>query len=302
MKILVLRGGALGDFIVTLPALRALCEHWPGARVELAGNAVAAQLGLRAGWLHAAHSQHEARWAALYSAAPLPAVFAAWLDSFDRIISFWADPDGTLRRHFEHRGADFLASHPQVGSRPAARHFCEALVPWGLHCRSFELRLEVPPGELESLRERLGPPRRFIALHPGSGSAHKNWPAVRWKELCSRLPTPLLLVSGEADPPLALTGPGILQARSWPLSTLGAALRLASLYLGHDTGVSHLAASVGTPSLLLFGPTDPAIWAPPDPCVQVLRAGPALTDIAVEDVLREISRFGLGSLDQAAPA
>ena len=43
-------------------------------------------------------------------------------------------------------------------------------------------------------------------------------------------------------------------------------------YIGHDTGISHLAAVLGVPSLLLFGPTDPAVWAPPHGFVQVLRA------------------------------
>ena len=285
MKILVLRGGALGDFIVTLPALRALADHWPGARIELVGNTVAAQLGLQAGWLHAAHSQHEARWSALFIPAPLPVGFRAWLDSFDRIVSFWADPDGTLRSHFAHRGNEFISSHPQVTSSPAARHFCDALIPWGVTTSGLSVRLDVPPAEVRDVRDRPWPVTPFIALHPGSGSPRKNWPMERWQELCGRLTGPLLVITGEADQPLHCDRADLVRAHSWPLPTLAAALREASLYIGHDTGVSHLAAAVGTPCALLFGPTEPAIWAPPGRHVQVLRKGPSLSALQVEDVL-----------------
>jgi hypothetical protein len=113
-KLLVLRGGALGDFIVTLPALALLRARWPKARIELAGNATAAQLALNRGLIDAVHSQHEARWAALYDDGPLPREFGAWLDEFDLVISFWPDPDGELRqrfpRHQRHRAAHILPS------------------------------------------------------------------------------------------------------------------------------------------------------------------------------------------------
>ena len=53
---------------------------------------------------------------------------------------------------------------------------------------------------------------------------------------------------------------------------LGAALARAGLFLGNDAGVSHLAAATGAPTLALFGPTDPALWAPVGPRVATLRA------------------------------
>src|SRR5438876_493512 len=91
-SILVLRGGALGDFIVTLPALLLLRKRWPKARIELAGNATAAQLARSRGWLDAAHSQHEARWSGLFGDSPLDVVFADWLAGFDLIVNYWPDP------------------------------------------------------------------------------------------------------------------------------------------------------------------------------------------------------------------
>ena len=62
---------------------------------------------------------------------------------------------------------------------------------------------------------------------------------------------------------------------------LAGRLQNCALFLGHDSGISHLAAAVGTSCLLLFGPTDPAIWAPANPEVRVLRA-PSLTMAGIE--------------------
>jgi hypothetical protein len=275
-KILVLRGGALGDFIVTLPALAALRAHWPAATIELAGNATAAALGVARGLLDAAHSQHELRWAALHGGAPLPADFAAWLAPFDLVLNFWPDPGGQLARHFpRHRGQTFLAASAHPATTPAAAHFCAALRPLGLDCSHFGFRLR-----------EWQPDARSIALHPGSGSPGKNWPLPRWRELCLRLRADshsLFIVSGEAEPDglLADLGPPL---RHLPLNALADRLARCSLFLGHDSGVSHLAAACGVPCVLLFGPTDPAVWAPPGPHVQVLRPGLSLNAIALAGV------------------
>jgi ADP-heptose:LPS heptosyltransferase len=78
-------------------------------------------------------------------------------------------------------------------------------------------------------------------------------------------------------------------AESLPLPTLGAVLQQAHFFIGHDSGLTHLAAAVGTPSLALFGPTLEAVWAPPAPHVQVVRRGANIGDISVDDVLNAIA-------------
>jgi ADP-heptose:LPS heptosyltransferase len=119
----------------------------------------------------------------------------------------------------------------------------------------------------------------FLALHPGSGSVRKNWKAERYADLVESLGhgRPILVVEGPADeaavaPLRARAGSRAVFARGLPLRTLGTVLGEASLYVGNDSGVSHLAAAWGTPTLALFGPTDPAVWAPVGPRVQVLQA------------------------------
>jgi heptosyltransferase-2 len=333
MRILVLRGGALGDFLVTLPALGLLRTHWPAARIELAGHAAAGELGVLGGYLDAVHSQHEARWSALFREGPLPSELAAWLAAFDLVLNYWPDSDGTLARRFPLRpGQQFLSAPAQPALAPAARHFCEPLRSLGLSTTDFRSRLRIPDDtscHREAGEASRGDPAGSIAIHPGSGSARKNWPAERWLELIRRLDRPILLVLGEAEQewpatcrsllahsagsgPRACRGAGDLGRRkpargrlsvasdlptpenlrmafNLPLPELAVALARCRLFLGHDSGVSHLAAAAGTPGVLLFGPTDPALWAPPGDHVRVLRHGATLDTISVDEVLAAVA-------------
>jgi ADP-heptose:LPS heptosyltransferase len=289
-RILVLRGGALGDFIVTLPALGLLRERWPEARVELAGNARAAQLALNRGLIDAAHSQHEARWSALFGDDALPAAFASWLGEFDLIVNYWPDLDGALRKKFPLRdGQIFLTAPAMPAITPAAAHYCEPQRTLGIEPRGYFF----PLGQR---RVDDATPDR-IAIHPGSGSPRKNWPVERWLELIARVDAPILLIVGEAEverwDPLSAAGLGshVRLAANLPLENLVSEFARCRLFLGHDSGISHLAAACGVPSLLLFGPTDPAMWAPPAPHVRVLRHGPDLNSISVRDVLQEMKVF-----------
>lgn len=286
-RILVLRGGALGDFIVTLPALAALRRAWPDARIELAGNVTAAAVARSTRLLDAVHSQHEARWSALYDDAPLSGEFAPWLASFDLVVNFWPDDSGELARHFPRRaGQTFLSASAQPAQAPAAAHFCAALAPLGLAAgeHSFSLRP----------RPRTPAPDAFIAIHPGSGSAKKNWPIDRWHALCEWLrdehDAALLIITGEAESAeaqaLARFG---TSARQLPLDALAEGLAQCRLFVGHDSGVSHLAAACGVPGVLLFGPTDPAMWAPPLPWVRSVRRGTDLATIELAVVQAEIA-------------
>ena len=300
MRILVLRGGALGDFLVTLPALGLLRAEWPGARIELVGHARAAGLGVLGGYLDAVHSQHEARWSALFSAAAveLPPALHAWLAEFDLVVNYWPDPDGTLARHFPLRaGQQFLSAPAAPLLAPAARHFCEPLKTLGLSTTDFRSRLRLPA--VHYIGPSTADHRRPVAIHPGSGSPRKNWPRERWTELMAQLEEPVLLVLGEAEMKGWSTSfvarihstesRQVKIANNLPPPELAAALARCRLFLGHDSGVSHLAAAVGTPCVLLFGPTDPAMWAPPGDHVRALRRGTDLDTLVVEEVLSVLS-------------
>jgi heptosyltransferase-3 len=142
--------------------------------------------------------------------------------------------------------------------------------------------------------ERLGP--RFLALHPGSGSPRKNWPAERYAALVAALSPdrPWLLVDGPADTEAAALLsrlPSVVVARELPVRILGAVLARAGLYVGNDSGVSHLAAAFGAPTLALFGPSDPRQWSPVGPHVAVVRSPDgAMSGLGLDEVMAAAER------------
>jgi ADP-heptose:LPS heptosyltransferase len=144
----------------------------------------------------------------------------------------------------------------------------------------------------------------FLAVHPGSGSPAKNWPTERFAEAALRLSPdrPWLLALGPAEKETA-EWPGAVVAREWPLRPLGAALSCAGLVLGNDSGIAHLAAASGAPTLTLFGPTDPALWAPVGRSVATLRApGGALTALAVDAVVAAALALRSAALASGPPS
>ena len=105
---------------------------------------------------------------------------------------------------------------------------------------------------------------RFVAFHPGSGSGIKNWPHKRFEELADLLlkkGLDCVWISGPAEKAFQTpkTGKAIHNAS---LPALVHVLSRCSLYIGNDSGISHLAAACGAPSVVLFGPSDPAVWKP----------------------------------------
>ena len=139
----------------------------------------------------------------------------------------------------------------------------------------------------------------FLALHIGSGSPAKNWPGERFAEAARRLSRgrPWLLVLGPAEEEPA-AWPGAIVAREWPLRVLGAVLSRAGLFLGNDSGVAHLAAASGAPTLTLFGPTDPALWAPVGRSVATLPAPEGMLSALPVDAVVAAAR----ALRSAGPA
>ena len=138
-----------------------------------------------------------------------------------------------------------------------------------------------------------------IALHPGSGSQTKNWPIEKWKKLGEHVfstDRSVLVISGEADEErleqleIAWKGRPVRFAKNLALPHLAALLE-GLIFLGHDSGVSHIAAAAGARSILLFGRTDPAVWAPANENVTVLRAPEGdLSLLAVDTVIELLDR------------
>lgn len=313
MRILVIRGGALGDFIVTLPMLRLLREKWPEAHIELLGHPHLAEPAIGRFYLDAARSVHHGPLSAFFM--PRAVLDPAWMDyvgAFDLVLSYFYDPDGLFENNLHRcepgRVLTYSPRVPSAFKSPASRHFADILRPLVLTLgRDAASDLFLLPSDADAAHAFLSGLRsdtRLVAIHPGSGGDAKIWPAAAWAEVGRRLhrqfpEITLLLVEGEADaePARVLAEAWrdlpVIRARLLPLSILAAVLRSASLYLGHDSGVTHLAAasSRALPVVALFGPTDPRIWAPPRDGVHVIRPGASLSDITADEVTATASKL-----------
>ena len=109
----------------------------------------------------------------------------------------------------------------------------------------------------------------FAVIHPFSGSSRKNWPLKRYRDLAERLAVQLP-VRWCAGPEESLEG----ATRFDDLYELACWISRAAVYIGNDSGISHMAAAAGAPVVALFGPTDPAVWAPRGPKVRIVSTRP----------------------------
>jgi heptosyltransferase-2 len=304
--ILALRGGAVGDFILTLPVLQALREAWPEARIELAGYPEIAGLAQLAGWADRVVSLHQARIARLYVLkGPLDPELREVLHSFDRIVACLHDPEGSVARNLAQSGVRNVLLFSPVGPTVhAADHLLAPLArELGLEPAPAVPCLPLPDALREDARARLralGLRTAPLAVHPGSGSSAKIWPLDRFLELAERRRAAgreTIFLTGEADAALEPTleafsrDGGIPWIRNEPLASVAALLSACGAYLGNDSGPTHLAAALGVPTVAIFGPTDPAIWGPRGRQVRIVRADSGrmedLTVDRVEAALRE---------------
>ncbi len=294
-RILVIRGGAIGDFILTLPALKLLRSAFPAAHLEILGYKHIIALAEMSGYADATRSIEFAGLSSFFSGGgALVPELVAYFSGFDQVVSYLFDPDEIFAANLRRAGVrHFIASSPKItDAEHAARQLARPLERLALYLDDPAAVL-APPGIAQV-------DAAMLAIHPGSGSEKKNWPIERFPEAarCWLAPNEerkILIVGGEADEARVerlrrdLPNERVELAQNLPLTALALQLRNCARFLGHDSGVSHLAAALGTPALLLFGPTDPAIWAPANPQVRVVRSATGdMETISLEEVLARL--------------
>src|ERR1044072_3278680 len=299
-RILVIRGGAIGDFILTLPALKTLRDARPPAHIEILGYKHIGVIAENRFYAQAVRSIEYGQLARFFARdSELPAELADYFASFDLIVSYLYDPDQIFETNLRRSGVENLICGParvveNIGH--AARQLAQPIEELGIKVADLGARIFPSEEDRKFAREFLASmPQPIIAIHPGSGSQAKNWPVENWIGLFSggdRFSNleRVLVISGEADEAQtkllegAWKNRNVRFARNLPLPQLATLLERAT-YIGHDSGISHLAAAAGANCILLFGPTDPDIWAPKNDNVQILRAPTGKPrDISVDQV------------------
>lgn len=292
-EIFLVRGGAIGDFILTLPVLSALRRRFPAARRTLMARPFILPLA-EAGGLADLRCSIESRGLAsfLVEGGDLDRDLAALLARADLIVSYLHDPEGRFRANVARVSAARFLAGPHRPDEAAARHatarLLEPLQALGIAEADPVPRLRLAAG----VPAASGPP--LLALHPGSGSVRKNWPEERWAELLLRLvgetAMRLLLVGGEAegDRVYRLAAPlpreRVEVAQGLPLGELARRLAGCAGFVGHDSGITHLAAALGLPCLALWGETRAAVWRPQGEGTTLLSDPRGLAALGVERV------------------
>jgi heptosyltransferase-2 len=308
-KILVIRGGAIGDFILTLPAIAALRRQFPAAHIEVLGYPHIAQLALAGGLVDHVQSIEAQALAGFFARnGRLVEDLASYFSEFDLILSYLYDPDQIFQTNVARcTGAQFIIGphrpNEQAGL-PAAPVYLKPLERLAIFDADpvprLALSLKPPARAARSARAS------WLALHPGSGSDRKNWPEANWAELLQHLVNvtelSLLVVGGEAEGErlqrlaAALPSARYRVLKSLPLAELARQLTRCGAFIGHDSGISHLAAAVGLPGLVLWADTIEEVWRPPSERVTVLRHPAGLDRLPVEKVLQQLRQLPLSNL------
>ena len=258
----MLRALGLGDFLTSVPALRALAAAFPDHRRVLAAPAVLEPL-VR---LSAAADE-------LVDTAPLAPLDPS-LDAADVAVNLHGRGPESHRVLLGARPERLIAfAHPQVpqsadgppwaADEHEVHRWCRLLQASGIPADAADLDLPKPPHE----------PHGATVIHPGAASPARRWPVERWAEVARHQVAqgrPVVVTGSAAERDLAAQvaeqaglPPDAVLAGSTDLLALAATVAGAGLVLCGDTGVAHLATALGTPSVVLFGPMAPDLWGPP---------------------------------------
>jgi ADP-heptose:LPS heptosyltransferase len=292
-RVLVIKHGALGDFVMATGPFRAIRAHHPDGWIVLLTTAPYAELGRMTGWFdevwedpRAGPRDLRALWRLAHMLRRPRFTHVYDLQTSDRSsIYHRLMPRPKPLWSGVARGASHPDRNPERGRIHTIDRQREQLRQAGLE--------DAPPPSLDWARadiSRFGLDRAYALLAPG-GSAHrprKRWPIGRYAELARRLADRGLkpVVIGGADErelgrviPVArdLTG-------QTSIPELAELARGAFLAVGNDTGPMHVCAVAGCPSIVLFsGESDPARTAPRGPAVRILRREP-LGSVSVDEV------------------
>ncbi len=281
-RVMVIFPGALGDLICLLPALAAISRRHRGASVELIARMELARLAAGRTVVARAHSIDAREVGELFTEpgaqsdeTPINSNARRFFADFDRIYSFFAADDLRFRARLAASTDGHVSFHP---FRPGGDGHISAA-----YLRTIEndepavpmdSRLEPTPDDLAAAARAIVQSKcgssNPIVIFPGSGSLAKNWPADKFAALASKLSlsvsnrSSVAVILGPAEmslePIFRESGAAVLKHLDLP--TVAAIVRVASAFVGNDSGVSHLAAAAGASGVVIFGPTDPARWRP----------------------------------------
>jgi heptosyltransferase III len=299
-NILVIKLRYVGDVLLATPVLRALRDRFPDARITMAVNKgtedvlrwnpdLDEALALRRGGL-----RDELRFLLNLRRRNFDLVVDLTDGDRSAFLSWWTGAATRIGFNREHRwrGAFYTAVIPHTPGLHRIDRNLEALRPLGIDPKTVTPELHLSAEEERQAARLLidlgaaphsGVARPLIMLHPGARYWFKSWPVERFAALADRLVEAhgcQVLIGGSDQDEKAAAGI-VGAARSKPITlagradllTFAAIVKHCALFIGNDNGALHIAASVGTPVVGLFGPSNPREWGPRGDRVAVLYKG-----------------------------
>jgi ADP-heptose:LPS heptosyltransferase len=299
--VVVLRAQGLGGLLTAVPALRALADAFPRHPRLLAVPTSLAPLARCAGAVDEvvpAEGLDKPLSRLLHGAGLAVNLHDHGPESHKLLLA--AEPRRLLA--FAHPAVPASSPGPRwrADEHEVAR-WCRLLEESGIAADPHRLDIDLPPGPLPHGA------RDATLVHPGAASPARRWPAERFAAVAraeARAGRPVVVTGGPDEVALAHEVAaradlprGAVHAGQNGVLALGRLVAAADRVVCGDTGVAHLATALGTPSVVLFGPTSPALWGPPAdrPWHRALWAGtsgdphgqlpdPGLLAIAVDQV------------------
>jgi len=300
--IVMIHPGGLGDVLLAVPAMVRLRTRFPGYRLLLCANGQIARLLIVCGIVDAWAPVQGRDCADLFAGAEsVMGRPQTWLEECDLAIGWTQDPDGKLSETLKAVGVREVIVRSPFSTSIRARHQCDRFLETinetllddegDALLTVAESILHLGRACLETTGFLIG--QSLAVIHPGSGSAHKCVAPEILAPIVGALQnscaTPVVL-EGPADrepverllqlcvnPPIILKGLDVF--------TVAGVLAQARLFIGQDSGITHMAGLIGVKTVALFGPTDPARWAPRGDHVTVVQGAPCLC-ISWDDVSR----------------
>jgi ADP-heptose:LPS heptosyltransferase len=293
-SILIVHQGAIGDFILSLPAVEAIHRFYPGAHFTFIAHPAIVEIIQRRPYFKQVFDCSDRSWTSLYSSeGKVAGVVHDLLPQVESSFVFGGPASQIIADNLaNHLGnpAHRLDPFPEPDHRLGVGDYqCRQLEKIGIPATPPPDAIIAPPHHTvlevrDFLSRNLGPKDRFVLLHPGSGGKEKLWAVAGWLRVINKLSAHsnirLALLQGPADAVIVqhlrsqLESDSLIPVENWQLGKLAALMCEADLYLGNDSGITHLAAASGTPTIALFGPTDPQIWGPQGPQVNIIRWQP----------------------------
>lgn len=291
--VLVIHPGALGDVLLARPALHALRGQFSNHEIALLSANAAGSLLCDCGEVDRTFPLEEMYLSQLFAGyGTIGDAFRRWLMQCQVGVGWLRDTEGALTDSLRAAGVGSINLQSPFFSDLSAIHqadrYFEAI---GMEWIGQEfIHSLVLPAERATQGQRIlkacnwNGRSPLVLLHPGSGSLHKcveAWRLAKVIEWLIEAGTAPMLLEGPADErqvakvrsSLTVSVPVI---RELSLSIVAGVLAHAALYVGHDSGMTHLAVALSIPTVAYFGPTQATRWAPRGPMVSVISGRPCV--------------------------